>query len=86
MAALRLLLRCAVVCVATALEKETKFDWMEPETWSPTAQYVFAVTKLCFAFSPILALLAVFYVGWETDEEEKLKRQKKADFTFDSPE
>ena len=65
---------------------ETKFDMMEPETWSPMAQYAFMIAKLCFAFSPILALLAVFYFGWETDEEEKLKRQKKADFTFDSPE
>ena len=79
--------------------EEKKFDWMDPSTWNATAQSAFVVcftspspsfssqvVKLCFAFSPILALLAVFYFGWETEEEEKLKRMKKADFTFDSPE
>jgi len=54
--------------------------------FSPVRRYTFVATKLLFAFSPIIGLLGVFVYAWETDEEEKLKRSKKADFTFDSPE
>jgi len=63
-----------------------EFDLMNSTTWHPAAQVAFAGAKLCFAFSPILALLVVFYYAWESPEEERLKRMKKADFTFDSPE
>ena len=42
--------------------------------------------KLIAAFSPIWAILAVLMSAWEDEEAEKLKRSKKADFTFDSPE
>lgn len=62
------------------------FDWTNSTTWPVAAQYSFVVVKLCFAFSPILALVAVFAYAWESPEEERLKRNKKADFTFDSPE
>ena len=42
--------------------------------------------KLIAAFSPIWAILAVLMSAWEDEEAEKLKRSKKVDFTFDSPE
>lgn len=61
-------------------------DWTNTTTWPVAAQYAFVAAKLCFAFSPILALVAVFVFAWESPEEERLKRNKKADFTFDSPE
>lgn len=67
-------------------EPEVVFDYMDPETWSKHAKYAWAGAKLVFAFSPIIGLLGVFYYAWESDEEEKIKRSKKADFTFDSPE
>ena len=62
------------------------FDWTNSTTWPVAAQYSFVVFKLFFAFSPIIALVAVFFFAWESPEEERLKRNKKADFTFDSPE
>lgn len=61
-------------------------DWTNTTTWPAAAQYSLVGLKLCFAFSPIIALLGVFAYAWESDEEEKVKRNKKADFTFDSPE
>ena len=63
-----------------------KFDYMDPDTWSQPAQYVWMFVKLIAAFSPIWAILAVLMSAWEDEEAEKLKRSKKADFTFDSPE
>lgn len=78
------MLRRVVAILALAAAEE--FDWTNSTTWPGAAQKAFVVVKLCFAFSPILALLAVFYFAWESPEEEKLKRNKKADFTFDSPE
>ena len=53
---------------------------------SQPAQYVWMFVKLIAAFSPIWAILAVLMSAWEDEEAEKLKRSKKADFTFDSPE
>ena len=43
-------------------------------------------TKLFLAFTPIWIILYILLSAWEDEEEEKLKRSKKADFTFDSPE
>ena len=70
----------------------TLFTWrtrrLEPLSprRSQPAQYVWMFVKLIAAFSPIWAILAVLMSAWEDEEAEKLKRSKKADFTFDSPE
>ena len=50
------------------------------------AQYVWMVTKFVLAFTPVWIILAILMSAWESEEDEKLKRSKKADFTFDSPE
>ena len=61
------------------------FEPLSPRRSQP-AQYVWMFVKLIAAFSPIWAILAVLMSAWEDEEAEKLKRSKKADFTFDSPE
>ncbi|KAJ1450353.1 hypothetical protein M885DRAFT_532630 [Pelagophyceae sp. CCMP2097] len=76
----------AVAAPAAAAVEALAFDLFDPATWPSSARYTFSSIKLLFAFSPIIALLCVFYYAFESDDVEKLKRNKKADFTFDSPE
>ena len=71
--------------VWTLFTWRTRSSLLSPRRSQP-AQYVWMFVKLIAAFSPIWAILAVLMSAWEDEEAEKLKRSKKADFTFDSPE
>ena len=73
--------RCGIIRVWRTMRLEA----LSPRRSQP-AQYVWMFVKLIAAFSPIWAILAVLMSAWEDEEAEKLKRSKKADFTFDSPE
>ena len=71
---------------AEPVEETVKFDYMDSDTWSRPAQVVFMIIKFFAAFTPVWVILWVLMSAWEDEEEEKLKRSKKSDFTFDSPE
>eukprot|EP00549_Striatella_unipunctata_P017680 CAMPEP_0118677724 /NCGR_PEP_ID=MMETSP0800-20121206/2794_1 /TAXON_ID=210618 ORGANISM="Striatella unipunctata, Strain CCMP2910" /NCGR_SAMPLE_ID=MMETSP0800 /ASSEMBLY_ACC=CAM_ASM_000638 /LENGTH=55 /DNA_ID=CAMNT_0006573445 /DNA_START=44 /DNA_END=211 /DNA_ORIENTATION=- len=46
-------------------------------------EYGINALKLLLAFSPLLALAYVLLSGFETDEQENMKRKKKTDFELD---
>eukprot|EP00566_Odontella_aurita_P030384 CAMPEP_0113567006 /NCGR_PEP_ID=MMETSP0015_2-20120614/23037_1 /TAXON_ID=2838 /ORGANISM="Odontella" /LENGTH=64 /DNA_ID=CAMNT_0000469355 /DNA_START=107 /DNA_END=301 /DNA_ORIENTATION=- /assembly_acc=CAM_ASM_000160 len=54
----------------------------EEEPLTP-AQMAINGAKLLFALSPLLVLLYVLVSGFETDEKESEKRNKKTDFALE---
>eukprot|EP00565_Helicotheca_tamesis_P006273 CAMPEP_0185726768 /NCGR_PEP_ID=MMETSP1171-20130828/2642_1 /TAXON_ID=374046 /ORGANISM="Helicotheca tamensis, Strain CCMP826" /LENGTH=60 /DNA_ID=CAMNT_0028395181 /DNA_START=103 /DNA_END=285 /DNA_ORIENTATION=+ len=46
-------------------------------------QYVINGAKFIFAISPLIALFYIVYQGFDDEEAENAKRNKKSDFTLD---
>jgi len=47
------------------------------------AKYAINAAKFIFAISPLLVLFYIVYQGFDDEDAEKEKRNKKADFTLD---
>eukprot|EP00929_Paragymnodinium_shiwhaense_P036615 TRINITY_DN19598_c0_g1_i1.p3 TRINITY_DN19598_c0_g1~~TRINITY_DN19598_c0_g1_i1.p3 ORF type:complete len:105 (-),score=35.42 TRINITY_DN19598_c0_g1_i1:55-369(-) len=55
-------------------------DWSNPT--AAASDLAWKCTKVCFALSPLIAIVALFCCTKDDPEEEELRRKKKFDFSL----